>query len=874
MKRQPADDFIKWVKKPRSAFFLDVLEIFALSSFAFAQPLFSLLQKNPNFFVARQSGPWDIILLAVGLCLIPPLLLSVLELLPSWISRRLQRGIHILLLTFLGGLILLPLLKSWGWLPRTRQMMLVFLITFIGAFLYHRWLARRGSLLFLLPAIVIFPLLFLLRPPVYKMVFEARQAPSEQGAPIGNPAPIVMIVFDEFPLTSLLNDQLEINPYRYPRFAAFAKESTWFRNATTVNESTLNAIPCILDGNYPRPNLALLPNATDHPRNLFTLLGQTYNFHVLENETQLCPESLCGKVAASPPRLRQIRALVSDLGVLYLYQILPTTFFHWLPDISFAWKDFAPPQPKARILSERMNSYADSGDYTGRPEDFRNFVNSIATSPKPTFHYFHPLLPHNPWQYFPSGRQYTQEMEIRGMRAPNDSKGAQDFWSENQWIKIHSYQRHLLQVSLVDSLLGCLIDHLKEIGLYDSALMVVTADHGYSFHSQTARRRLTTTNYADILAVPLFIKMPRQKEGKIDDRNVESVDILPTVADILKAPLPWHLDGRSLLQPDSPPRLNKSFVNDAGEWMTFGNTRDPLLASVKEKVGIFGNGAQPEEIFKVGKYGQLVEKNLAELNYTHQNSSRVQLDQGPFFDSVDLQSNFVPALIQGQIKPPRRDSSRPTYLAVALNGTVRAITESIWIEGREYFSALVPEWSFRNGANDVRVFLISDQQGNLSLDEFRKEGSPGEEKYGWSYRIRFGKSGNSGKFQAEGWSPPDGQCTWIDGKRGTLVLHIPRTKLALCLKAGVMGFVVPNRIGSQKIQIHVNRQLAGEWEIAQSDLQQKTLKIPNHLLKDQDTIAITFETPGAVSPSSLGVSPDVRELGLAMVWMELSPCTE
>ena len=35
------------------------------------------------------------------------------------------------------------------------------------------------------------------------------------------------------------------------------------------------------------------------------------------------------------------------------------------------------------------------------------------------------------------------------------------------------------------------------------------------------------------MSVPLFIKLPGQTEGRIDDRNVESVDILPTIADVL-----------------------------------------------------------------------------------------------------------------------------------------------------------------------------------------------------------------------------------------------------------------------------------------------------------------------------------------------------
>ncbi|MEJ7714619.1 MAG: hypothetical protein WKF40_02475 [Thermoleophilaceae bacterium] len=40
---------------------LRVRHIAALSTFALAQPLFDLLGKNPEFFAARGSAPWDII---------------------------------------------------------------------------------------------------------------------------------------------------------------------------------------------------------------------------------------------------------------------------------------------------------------------------------------------------------------------------------------------------------------------------------------------------------------------------------------------------------------------------------------------------------------------------------------------------------------------------------------------------------------------------------------------------------------------------------------------------------------------------------------------------------------------------------------------
>ena len=50
------------------------LHLGGLWALAFAQPLFDLLGRNAQFFVARGSTPGDILLLAFGYTLVPPLL--------------------------------------------------------------------------------------------------------------------------------------------------------------------------------------------------------------------------------------------------------------------------------------------------------------------------------------------------------------------------------------------------------------------------------------------------------------------------------------------------------------------------------------------------------------------------------------------------------------------------------------------------------------------------------------------------------------------------------------------------------------------------------------------------------------------------------
>jgi arylsulfatase A-like enzyme len=73
--------------------------------------------------------------------------------------------------------------------------------------------------------------------------------------------------------------------------------------------------------------------------------------------------------------------------------------------------------------------------------------------------------------------------------------------------------------------------------------------------------RLTSRqNLGEMLFVPLFIKEPQQTEGQTSTANATSLDILPTVADILGLSLPWQAEGRSLRGVASPPRGEKRFL--------------------------------------------------------------------------------------------------------------------------------------------------------------------------------------------------------------------------------------------------------------------------------------------------------------------------
>ena len=61
-------------------------------------------------------------------------------------------------------------------------------------------------------------------------------------------------------------------------------------------------------------------------------------------------------------------------------------------------------------------------------------------------------------------------------------------------------------------------------------------------------------------------------------------------------------------------------------------------------------------------------------------------------------------------------------LAVAVNGTVRAVTRTFRLPGLEdAWAAMVPEEAFRQGANDVQVFAVSGKGENITLHPLTKQ---------------------------------------------------------------------------------------------------------------------------------------------------------
>ncbi len=318
----------------------------------------------------------------------------------------------------------------------------------------------------------------------------------------------------------MLRDPLTLDSKRFPNFARLANGSTWFRNTTSVSGYTNHAVPSILTGRFPRESD--LPTVYDHPQNLFTLLAKSYELKVYEDGERLLPNEYYKIRKAGSGPVNRLTSILIDLSLLYFHIILPAPLGdRWLPPVTEAWGNF--------------------GNYAtlDRPAKFYTFLQSIQPATTPGLYYLHSMLPHHPWEYLPSGEQTN-------CRAFEDPEFRSD------------YRCLLLQVGFVDRLVGSLINRLKSAGLYDRCLLIVTADHGIGLRKNQSSRTVRGSNYPDFMLVPFFMKTPYQKDGRISDLNVQSVDILPTICEQLGARVPWT-EGVSIFDPSTAKRTKKTF---------------------------------------------------------------------------------------------------------------------------------------------------------------------------------------------------------------------------------------------------------------------------------------------------------------------------
>jgi hypothetical protein len=697
---------------------LSFLHLAVLSAFALAQPLFNLLSDNPEFFAARGSTAMDIIVFAVLLVVLPPALLLGIELLIGLAGPKARLGAHLVLMALLAGVVFVQALKdAFG----ASDFVLILVALALGAgaaALYARAEPVRSFLTVLSPAPLVFLILFLFISPVSKITLaDDASAKSIDGI---KPVPVVMVVFDEFPGISLLDAKDEVDPVRYPGFAQLAKDGTWFPNAHSIYDSTSKAVPAIMDGDYPKKGV--LPTSSEHPNSIFALLGKSHTMNVSEEATTVCPRDLCKDARLDEPFLDRLGSMTEDVGLVYAHVVAPPGIEADLPSVSETWGSFggdggggeasgevsasdAEPTAKESKKAVLSNLQAD------RNAKFDAWIAGIHKGARPSLNFKHALLPHVPWRYLPTGQQYNT-----ASTDPIAGLSRQSYPDETQVEQLQ--MRHLLQLGFADLKIRQLIAHLKKIGIYDKALIVVTADHGVAFQQGLFdRRKAKAATLAEISPVPLFIKLPGQKRGRVNPAIVETTDIVPTISDVLDIDVPEETDGKSAFSAAVAKRDEvKMLPRDFSDWMRVDGDEFEAekQALIDRKVALFGSGADgPDRIYRVGPNQELVGKSVSSLPASGASGAKVSLTDPGAYDDVDLEGPVLPVWVTGKVS----GADGRLDVAIAVNGVVRAVSNTFKLAtgGDELIAALIPPSSLRDGANTVEVYEVTSNGALASM---------------------------------------------------------------------------------------------------------------------------------------------------------------
>jgi hypothetical protein len=662
----------------------------ALVALGIAQPIFEVVSNSPEFFAARSTTLATLAAAVIAICLGLPLALLGIERALRRVSPGTAAGFHLLLLMLLSAAVVMPWLRRNGMLPSPWDAAVAAIVGVAVAFAFRRVRTVRQFLTALAPAALVVPAMFFLDPRVARPFLPSESAAGVQA--VERTPPIVLVIFDELPLNSLLTADRSIDAGLYPNFAALARAAYWFRNATTVSSDTVWAVPAILSGRYPTARHAV-PTLRYYPVNLFTALARHYDIFATLRFQQLCPPRACEYNSAMAPDTT--RSLLWDLGLVWLHIVSPESLADALPPVVGDWAEFGRPRAAGPAESRQ-----------GRAAVFAEFLSSIDGRPA-QLHVIHSILPHMLFQYVPSGRVYAAPDYQTTMEG-----GKALFERASAAYADTLHQRHLAQVGFVDRLVGDLIARLREVGAYEDALLIITADHGASYREGLPRRLPQEANRSDIIQVPLFIKLPGQRQGAVVDRIVETVDILPTILDVVAADVSLRLDGRSLIDSRAPDRSFRTFIfrdraSVARRVLT--ESDDDRAASLARKLRRFGSG-DPAGLYAVPEARPLLGMR-ASATLPRARDVEITIRDPEQFAAVARDRDPLPLYVRGVLATSRPD---PLNVAVIVNGIVAAVTRSYRERGAHVFGTLVPEASLRDGRNTVEAVVIDAAGGAMT----------------------------------------------------------------------------------------------------------------------------------------------------------------
>lgn len=229
---------------------------------------------------------------------------------------------------------------------------------------------------------------------------------------------------------------------------------------------------------------------------------------------------------------------------------------------------------------------------------YRNVSSALRfldTRPKdrPFFLWLSFAEPHNPYQV---PKPYFDLFPLEALPVPASwgidpsVKGERFTWLKNVWDRVLGDDLKRIErmrsnyhgmLRLIDDQLGRFLNGIRERSLNESTIIIYLSDHG-DFAGKYGMMRKGGDLCEALTRIPMIWKVPGMRPvGRLEGKFVSIADIFPTLCDLLDLPIPFGVQGKSILpllkgQTNSLPRDFDTAYCESGYGGLYFNELDPL----------------------------------------------------------------------------------------------------------------------------------------------------------------------------------------------------------------------------------------------------------------------------------------------------------
>jgi len=337
-----------------------------------------------------------------------------------------------------------------------------------------------------------------------------------------------------------------------PSMASFAKEGVVYKNCTSTSSWTLPSHASLFTGLYPtthgahRVKLKKIKNGK-RQKHYYPLVPQNItmaeilkkngfkNYGIVSNYVYMHHDTgIAQGFDVYDDRSKNVFFRNPLAEELYSFSAT-TDIAKALSKFSGFYEEIIQSKTKRYRLAENINKSVK-----------RVMKSHLRESPsKPFFLFVNYVDTHSP--YSPV-KQYRDSTKLRDKWLVSPPGWVKSFVSKiSKEEKDHVRRGYKGEVMYLDSYIGELLSYLKNMGIYDNSLVIITSDHG-DFLGEHGIIGHRCGLYREVLDVPLIVKYPLsdKKTKKIIQTQVQLVDILPTVLNFLGIAIPKRIEGRLL----------------------------------------------------------------------------------------------------------------------------------------------------------------------------------------------------------------------------------------------------------------------------------------------------------------------------------------